>query len=383
VYAAPTVATTYTVTATDVATGCFSTASVLVNYTPPAPTVTPNPVTMCLGDPAVKLKSSSSQSFSNTFSSGTVNVVIPDGPTIPPVPTSYPASVSNITVSGIPAGATITGVRARFNITHAYVGDCVMALKAPNGQIFNLDAMLNRTNNPGANFTNTVISSAGTNLLSAGTAPFTNTYKADAAGATFTAFGFTFPGGPVGYIPTTTNYSDLYATCTPNGVWSIGIYDAGAPDAGVLNNWSLDIDYTVGVVASAAQWSPAAGLFSDAAATVPYVLGTRVDSVWTRPTPSGVYNYQVTVNNVVSIASNITTPMLGGNCNNLVAFNIRNNNAVPVTFSSISSNVFTSGTNATARVFYKPGAIAGNPGAISAANGWTQFGTATVPTVTA
>ncbi|MBK6635614.1 MAG: hypothetical protein IPG38_16160 [Chitinophagaceae bacterium] len=28
------------------------------------------------------------------------------------------------------------------------------------------------------------------------------------------------------------------------------------------------------------------------------------------------------------------------------------------------------------RVFYKPTPIAGAPGAISAANGWTQFGTA-------
>jgi hypothetical protein len=153
-----------------------------------------------------------------------------------------------------------------------------------------------------------VISSAGTTLLSAGTAPFTNTYKADAAGATFTAFGFTFPGGPVGYVPTTTNYSDLYSTGPINGVWSIGIYDAGAPDAGVLNNWSLDFDYTLGVPASAALWSPAAGLFSDANATVPYVLGTRVDSVWTRPTPAGVYNYQVTVNNIISSSATIPLP---------------------------------------------------------------------------
>ncbi|MBK9486938.1 MAG: hypothetical protein IPO01_17675 [Chitinophagaceae bacterium] len=57
----------HTVTATDVATGCFTNASVLVNYTPPAPTITPSSVTMCLGDPAVKLKATSS-------SSGTVTV---------------------------------------------------------------------------------------------------------------------------------------------------------------------------------------------------------------------------------------------------------------------------------------------------------------------
>ena len=340
VYAAPTALTVYTVRATDVATGCFTDATALVHYTPPAPTVVPSSVTMCLGDPAVKLKSSSSSSNSATFTSGTVNVTIPDGPAIPPVPVSYPASTSNITVSGIPAGANITGVRARFNITHAYVGDLVMALKAPNGNIFNLDAMLNRTNNAGANFTNTVISSAGTTLLSAGSAPFTNTYRADAAGATFTAFGFTFPGGPVGYIPNVAAYSGLYNTGAINGVWSIGIYDAGAPDAGVLNNWSLDIDYVLGVPATPAVWTPVFGLFSDAAATVPYVAGTAVDSVWTKPTPSGVYPYQVTVQNLISVTANPATPMAGGNGNNLVAFNVKNNNAVPVTFSRISSNTF-------------------------------------------
>ncbi len=102
VYAAPTAFTIYTVTGTNTTTGCSNTASATINYTPPAPTVTPSSVTMCLGDPAVKLKSSSSQTFTSSFASGAVNITIPDGPTIPPVPTSYPAVVSNITASGIP-----------------------------------------------------------------------------------------------------------------------------------------------------------------------------------------------------------------------------------------------------------------------------------------
>ena len=227
VYAAPTALTVYTVTATNTATNCVNSSTVVVNYTPPAPTVTPNPVTMCLGDPSVKLKSSSSTSVSSNFASGTVNIPIPDGPAIPPVPTSYPATVSNITVAGIPAGATVTAVRARFNITHAWVSDLVMALKAPNGRIVNLDALLNRTNQAGANFTNTVISSAATNPLG-GTAPYTGTFADDAAGATFTALGFTWPGGPVGYVPTTTQFTDLFTLAPVNGVWSVGIYDAGS-----------------------------------------------------------------------------------------------------------------------------------------------------------
>ncbi|MFN8243519.1 MAG: proprotein convertase P-domain-containing protein [Ferruginibacter sp.] len=380
VYAAPAAMTMYTVTGTLTATGCSNTASALINYTPPAPTVTPSSVTMCLGDPAVKLKSSTSQSFTNTFCSGTVNVSIPDGPTIPPVPVSYPASTSSISVTGIPANATVTGLRVKMNITHNYVGDLVIVLKAPNGNVFNLDAMLNKTNNAGANFTNTVIGSAGTTLLSAGTAPFTATFKADGAGATFTAFGFTFPGGPTGYIPNTAAFSGLYSV--PNGSWTLAMYDAGAPDAGVLNNWCLDVDYVIGVPATPATWSPAAGLFSDANATVPYVAGTAVDSVWTRPTPEGVYNYQATVQSLPPANAAPSTPMAGGNGNNMVFFNITNNNGYPMTLTGISTNTFGSGA-VTARAFYKTSAIAGNPGLINAGNGWNQTGGSINSNVTA
>ncbi len=368
VYAAPTALTVYTVTGTATGTGCSNTASVIVNYTPPAPTVTPSSVTMCLGDPAVKLKSSSSQTFTSSFASGAVNITIPDGPTIPPVPTSYPAIVSNITASGIPVGATIANVRVRLNITHAWVSDLVIALKAPNSQVINLSALANFTNSAGANFTNTTFSSASTTAI---TPPYTGTYRADLAGVTFNALGFTWPGGPTGYVPTSTAWSSLYTTA--NGTWSIGLYDAGAPDGGVFNSWSLEIDYIVGVPATPAVWTPAAGLFSNATATTPYVAGTAVDSVWTRPTPSGVYNYQATVKSLTSPPANPASPTAGGNGQALIAFNIQNSNGTAYNFNSITSRCLNTGPM-NARIFYKVTPIAGPPGAINAANGWIQFG---------
>jgi hypothetical protein len=232
--------------------------------------------------------------------------------------------------------------------------------------------MLNKTNNPGSNFVNTIISTSGSTLLSAGTAPFTATYKPDAVGATFTAFGFTFPGGPVGYVPNTTLASDLYPN--PNGVWSVGIYDAGAPDAGVLNNWSIDFDYVCGVPATPAVWTPAAGLFSDAVGT-PYVAGTAVDSVWTRPTPAGVYTYQATVQSLPPAPAAPATPMAGGNGNNMVFFNITNNNGFTYNINGIATNAFAAGT-ATVNLYRKTSPIAGNPGLINAGNGWVLVGTA-------
>ncbi len=376
VYAAPTVQTTYTVTATDVATGCFSTASVLVNYTPPAPTVTPSSVTMCLGDPAVKLKASSSTTTTVAFNSGTIAVPIPDN--------NQAGASHTIAVSGIPANATVTGMRVKMTIPHTFIGDLVIALRAPNNNVLNLDFYLSNTfGGVTTGFSNTIFTSAaGAPAVSTGTNPYSSSFRADAQIAA-TGNG---PAAPTGYTANMAGYAALIGSLTPanvNGNYTLAMYDGGAIDIGTLTNWEIEFTYVQGVVASPAVWSPAAGLFSNAAGNIPYVAGTAVDSVWTAPTPSGVYNYQATVNNMISITSNVTTPMAGGNGNFLVAFNVRNNNAVPVTLSSISSNVFTSGTNVTSRVFYKPSAIAGNPGAISAANGWNQFGTTTIPTATA
>ena len=288
VYAAPTALTVYTVRGTDVATGCFTDATALVNYTPPAPTVTPSSVTMCLGDPAVKLKSSSSSSTSAQFCSGTVSVIIPDN--------SAAGATSNLTVSGIPAGCNISAMSVTMNMNHTWAGDVAVALKAPNGQILNLDYYLSNTGGAGVTtgFTNTKISSAGTAALSSGTSPFTGTFRADAVIAA--------DAGPTGFTPTTSSWSALYGT--PNGTYTLGLLDGAAGDQGTLTSWCIDVTYVCGVPATPAVWTPAAGLFSNAAGTTPYVAGTAVDSVWTMPTPSGVYNYQATVQSLPPALSN-------------------------------------------------------------------------------
>ena len=301
VYAAPTVQTTYTVTATDVATGCVSTASVLVNYTPPAPTVTPNPVTMCLGDPAVKLKASSSTTSTVAFNSGTIAVAIPDN--------NQAGASHNIAVSGIPANATITGMRVKMTIPHTFIGDLVIALRAPNNNVLNLDFFLSNTfGGVTTGFSNTIFTSAaGAPAVSTGTNPYSSSFRADGQIAA-TGNG---PAAPTGYTANMANFAALISSLTSanvNGNYTLAMYDGGAIDIGTLTNWEIEFTYVQGVVASPAVWSPALGLFSDAAATVPYVAGTPVDSVWTRPNPSGVYTYQVTVNNVISSGGQVPLP---------------------------------------------------------------------------
>lgn len=60
-----------------------------------------------------------------------------------------------------------------------------------------------------------------------------------------------------------------------------------------------------GIPARPAVWSPIAGLFFDATTTIPY-NGSERDTVWVRPTPAGVYTYQVTTQAIPP--SNCTSP---------------------------------------------------------------------------
>jgi subtilisin-like proprotein convertase family protein len=366
VYAAPTVFTTYTVTGTNSTTGCSNTATALINYTPPAPTITPSAVAMCLGDAAVRLTSSTSATSVANFTSGTISVAIPDN--------NITGATSTLAVSGIPSNATITGIQAALNITHTWVGDLVISLKAPGGNIVNLDGFLSNTGGAGATsgFTNTRISSAGTAALSSGTNPYNGIFRADA----FVGAGT----GPTGFDANVGSLLALNASATAaNGTWTLAMYDGGPADLGTLTSWGLQITYVVGVPATAATWSPIAGLFIDPAATIAYT-GTPRDTVYTRPTPSGVYPYTATVNSLPPAAVTPTTSFANNNGNSTITFNVRNNNAYPVTLSSVSSIVSAAGTTQ-ASLYAKAGAINGAPGAISVANGWNQVGT--TQTVTA
>jgi len=228
-----------------------------------------------------------------TVNSGTINLAIPDGPATWPQTLFPGVKTPDMAVAGVPGNATVTGMSVKLNLPHTYIADMVIVLKAPNGQVFNLDANINRTGGAGADFVNTVISSASTTPLSAGAPPYTGTFRADAAGATYTAVGFTFPGGPTtpaGYIPTVSAFSGLYSQ--PNGNWSLGIYDWGAGDLGTLTDWELHIDYTTpggtGVPLTY-TWAPAAGLYTNATATNPYIAGTQNNIVYAAPTNNTVY----------------------------------------------------------------------------------------------
>ncbi|GAB2812120.1 T9SS type A sorting domain-containing protein [Ferruginibacter profundus] len=282
VYAAPQGYTAYSVTGTTAATGCLNTAKAFINYTPVAPVVTPASVFMCLNDAPVKLKVVAPTSTIQ-FCSGPVNIPVPDN--------NVAGASGNVTVTGVPAGCPVSAVFVNINMTHTRIGDMVFVLKAPNNQVLNLDYRIGATGNSAATsgFINTTFSSNGTAALSTGTSPYTGVFKADAQ--TGAAGGLGVPG-PTGMLPTVTNWAALLSI--PNGNWTLGFYDAATGETGTLTSWCLSLTYSCSsnVTTTAAVWSPLAGLFIDAAATIPYT-GNTTDSVWVKPAPAGVYTYQV------------------------------------------------------------------------------------------
>ncbi len=266
---------------------------VTLTVNPLIATVTPTSATICTGSvQSISITNITSAPTTTSYPSGAISVAIPDA--------SAAGANHTIAVAGIPAGSVITNMSVKCTIPHTWVGDLVMVLKAPNGQILNLDYFLSGTGGAGATtgFTNTVISSSGTAALSTGTNPYTGTFKADAASSA--TFG---PLGPTGFTPTTTTWAPLWST--PNGNYTLAIYDGGGGDVGTLTSWTLDITYVAPVFATGVWTSaPAAPntLFTDAACTIPYVAGTPVTTVYVKPTVNTSYSV------VVSTATCTTPP---------------------------------------------------------------------------
>jgi subtilisin-like proprotein convertase family protein len=237
--------------------------------------VTPTSATICRGT----LQQLSLASPQITACSGTLNLNVPD---------NTPNGINNtINVSGIPGAATITRIDVTINMTHTWDGDMTFVLKAPNGQILNLDWYLSGTGGAGATtgFVNTTFSSAGTAFVGTGSNPYTGTWRADAvlAGTPQT--------GPNGFLPTTTAWSSLYSI--PNGNWTLAMYDGGPADLGVLQNWCITISFGAPI---SGVWSqspiPAGGtyanMWTNSAGTVAYT-GGAASTIWVNPTSNTVY----------------------------------------------------------------------------------------------
>jgi len=255
-----------------------SAATLTVN--PIQTVVSPSSATICRGDLqrlTITNFASTSAPMTSTFTSTDVPKAIPDA--------NAAGVSSNLTVSGLPAGASITGLAVKFSIpNHTWPGDVVVVLRTPNGQVLNLDYYISGTGfGPGTGMVNTIISSTGTVALGASTSPtFTGTFRADRAG--------TSDAAPSGMPVTTTSWASLYGPAA--GTYTLGLRDSYGGDVGTLTAWSIDVTYVVPSYGEGV-WTatPAAPgtMFLDAAGLVPY-NGTREDTIFVRPAENTVYS---------------------------------------------------------------------------------------------
>ena len=214
-----------------------------------------------------------------------------------PIPDASPAGVySTIAIAGIPAGAIISNISVKINIpNHTYVGDLEINLIAPNNVSMNLIGELD--NGTGSNssdgFVNTVVSSTSVTPMSGAPAPRTGTYAADR----LQGYG---PSGNPQTQPNGMPWSALMTTM--NGNWRLGLSDWFGGDIGTLTDWTLTITYGA---PAAGVWtsSPAAPntMFTDPAATVAYVAGTPVNTIYVKPTVNT--NYTVVYNTATPCTS--------------------------------------------------------------------------------
>lgn len=259
--------------------GCANTATISVSTSPSAVILNPASATTCNSAIRTLAASNYINTSPQTNSSGAISVSIPDN--------SATGASSTISVSGIPADAVVTGVSVNFNITHTYDGDLILNLRAPNGNILNL---VNRRGGSANNFTNTIISSAGSVAVSSGSAPFTGTYLPDAASGV----------GPTSNVSNVTTFSSLYGTA--NGNWVFSARDASNSDNGTITSWSVTITYTLPTV----TWSTnTTDLYTDAGATVSYIAQNTA-TVYAKPSSTQTYTAIATAANGCTTSNSVT-----------------------------------------------------------------------------
>ncbi|HEY6504072.1 MAG TPA: fibronectin type III domain-containing protein [Chitinophagaceae bacterium] len=247
--------------------------TVNVNPNPPAPVITPAVAQLCVGG-QVQLNTQ----FTNppppavtlpAVSSGAITVNVPDGNAV--------GATHTLSVSGVPAGATLTGISVTINLTHTWVSDMVVNLRGPNNNVLNL---FNARGGSGDNMTNMVISSASTTSLATALPPFTGTFAADAVNGV----------GPTGNVSNVTSFAGLYSI--GNGNWTLAMRDLVGLDVGILTSWSITLTYQM--LNPVVTWTPVAGLFTNATATTAYTAGTDLYSVYAKPAATTTYTATAT-----------------------------------------------------------------------------------------
>ncbi len=226
----PTANETYTVTVTD-ANGCTASDDVVVSIANNTLTVTSSANEYCEGD----VISINSTVPIQTFS-GNNNTVT----SIPDASLTGASSVINLSGTGNVSSGNI--VTVTLNITHTWNSDLDVYLVGPG----NCGTLELTTDNGGLtdNYTNTVLSTNATTLVTTGNGPFTGTFRPEGTISTAPVLA-SGTGGGTYTLPNT-----AISGCPINGNWTLRVFDDASGDLGSLQNWSLLISEPIASYAS-------------------------------------------------------------------------------------------------------------------------------------
>ncbi len=143
----------------------------------------------------------------------TTSVAIPDGSP----DDDYGSAGTSLQVSGAPY--PVGKIVVEVNISHAWIGDVIVVLEAPDDDTFILlfdSADLTLEQQEGSNMIGTVFDDDATTLVTDGTNPYTGTFRPSESLSIFNGF-------------------------DPNGEWDLWVFDSDAVITGTLNSWKLTI----------------------------------------------------------------------------------------------------------------------------------------------
>ncbi|NOT51988.1 MAG: T9SS type A sorting domain-containing protein [Chitinophagaceae bacterium] len=269
---------TFTLTSTD-PFGCSVASPVSITVNPiPVITFSPPSATICNGQIQQINVYAAPGGILQTFSNNTTT-------NVPGIGTSgiggpYPSVIG---VAGLPAaGVSVRSVEIR-NFNHTFPDDVDLVLVSPSGtqQVILMSDAGGATSATGQNFTFSDAASA-----SLADAAFNNTGAYKPTNHPANPDNFPAPGP----LSLTQPLNPLLSTFTGdvNGNWRLYAIDDLAGDAGLIGGWSITFDVPAPVVLTQSPASPNT-IFTNAAATIPYVAGTPVYTVWVNPTATTTY----------------------------------------------------------------------------------------------
>jgi len=209
-------------------------AIISINGAPTALSIAPATAEICLGGSVALTASGGTVSSNASNTTGAINLSIPNN--------SATGITSTLVIAGIPGSAAVTGIAVTANVTHPNVGDLILNLRAPNGNVLNL---VNREGGSGDNFASTVFSSEGVTSIVGEAAPFTATYSTESS----------IGVGATGQSSNVAAFSNLMSV--GNGNWVFSARDASNPNSGNITSWSIVITYSV---PQPITWLPVTGL---------------------------------------------------------------------------------------------------------------------------